>query len=60
MAMPIPGQKARARGELEAKEHASEAQDTMTPKGTLAVLFIYAGLLIALWGYTYFAMLMRR
>jgi len=60
MAMPMTGQKAAAQREHKASEHTSEAQDTMTPKGTLLILFLYAGVLIALWSYTYAAMLMRR
>lgn len=35
-------------------------QKVDTPKGTLMVLLIYAGVLIGLWGYMYITMLLRR
>jgi|GEM_PF-2381632 len=38
----------------------AQAEDTMTPKGTLTILLLYAGLIVALWGYMYFSMLARR
>lgn len=39
---------------------AVQTEDTMTPKGTLTILFLYAGLIVVLWGYMYFSMLARR
>lgn len=33
--------------------------DTETPKGTLAILLIYAGILVSLWGAIYIMMLLR-
>lgn len=62
MAMPVAKQTdtTPAPGEAAAAERAAETQDTMTPKGTLLILFLYAGVLIALWGFTYITMLLRR
>lgn len=34
--------------------------DGETPRGTLAVLLVYAAVLVFLWGYTYVSMLLRR
>lgn len=36
------------------------AEDTMTPKGTLLILLLYAGAIALLWGYMYVSMLLRR
>lgn len=35
-------------------------EDTETPKGTLTVLLMYAGVIVLLWGYMYLSMLLRR
>lgn len=35
------------------------AQDE-TPKGTWTILLVYAGVIAALWGYSYLTMLMQR
>jgi len=62
MAMPMARQTetSTVQGDQDAKMHAADAEDTMTPKGTLLILFLYAGVLTALWGYTYITMLLRR
>ena len=62
MAVPVSksSDTAQTKGKAARTEHAVPTEDTMTPKGTLLILFVYAGLLIALWGYTYVAMLLRR
>jgi len=49
-----------ARPAHEQAAKAAEAEDTMTPKGTLTILLLYAGLIVAMWGYMYFSMLARR
>lgn len=55
--------KARAAEMIETKAAATPAvdvnADTETPKGTLAILLIYAGILVALWGAMYITMLLR-
>lgn len=48
-----------ARRKSAAKEGAP-VEDTMTPKGTLTILLLYAGAIVLMWGYMYFSMLARR
>lgn len=43
-----------------AATEAAPVEDTMTPKGTLAIVLMYAGLIVLMWGYMYFSMLARR
>lgn len=50
---------ARVRRPSAAKEGAP-AEDTMTPKGTLTIVLIYACVIVLMWGYMYFSMLARR
>lgn len=42
------------------KAPGATAEEAMTPKGTLLILFLYAGAIVLLWGYMYVSMLMRR
>lgn len=45
--------------EVSRAEQAMEG-DGETPRGTMFVLLLYAGVLVALWGYTYLSLLLRR
>lgn len=46
-----------ARGDAEV---ATAARADETPRGTLFILFGYAAVLVALWGYTYLSLILRR
>lgn len=49
------------RGAPEASHAGAAAEgDGDTPRGTMAVLLVYAGILVFMWGYTYVSMLLRR
>lgn len=39
---------------------AAEVEDRETPRGTLAILLVYAAVIVVLWGYMYAEMLLRR
>lgn len=52
-----PGEEKRTAGTAAAE---AQAEDTMTPKGTLFVLLVYAAVIVVLWGSMYVSMLLRR
>lgn len=41
-------------------KQSSQAEEAMTPKGTLTILLMYAGLIVLMWGYMFLSMLARR
>lgn len=57
---PLPQHSAAVPHKDEAPTQGHEAEASMTPKGTLLVLLLYAGVIAGLWGFMYVSMLMRR
>ena len=59
-AQPLNRQSDAVPARDDAKAQKAAAEDTMTPKGTLLILLLYAGAIVVLWGYVYISMLVRR